>query len=105
MEITQIVNQIGLITAKLLLTIAFIYLTFMKYENKDNIKIPMPVLVLLFTYTLIILMSFILMGEINILFVLFYIIIFVCLIFLIFLSLNNFNLKQIIKDNIIDKLN
>ena len=97
MEISQIINQISLILANLLLTIGIIYLTFRKYENKKQVIIPKPVTVLLLTYTLIYLISFLAMGKINILFILFYIIIFVCLIILLILSIDNFDLKKKIK--------
>lgn len=100
MEISHIVNQISLIISKLILTISFIYLSFKKYENKENVNIPIPALVMLLTYCLIILISFISMGEINILFILFYTIIFFCIIVLLLLSLDNFNLKNIIKNTL-----
>ena len=98
MEISQIVNQVGLIVANLLLTIGIIYLTFRKYENKNQVRVPKPVIVLLLTYTLVYLISFLAMGKINILFVIFYLIMFFCLIILLVLSIDNFNLKKKIKD-------
>jgi hypothetical protein len=98
MVISQIVNQVGLILANLLLTIGIIYLTFRKYENKNQVKMPKPVIVLLLTYTLIYLISFLAMGKINILFVILYLIIFFSLIVLLILSIDNFDLKKKIKN-------
>jgi hypothetical protein len=104
MEITQIVNQVGLISANLILTIAFIYLTIRKYENKDNVKMPIISIVMLLTYVLLVLVSFLIMKEVNVVYIIFYIIIFICLIGMLLLSLDNFNLKKILTDNVTNKI-
>lgn len=104
MELTVIINQLGLMTANLLLTIAFIFLTFKKIEDKEQVKIPMVPLIFIFIYATIYLISFIGIGQINILFVLFYVIIFICIIILILLNVDNSSVLNKLKENMIKLL-
>ena len=101
METSEIINQISLVIANLILTISILCLTFKKYEDSKKVVIPKSVIVMLLVYVLILLISFISMGKVNILIILFYLIMFVALIVLLILSLDNFNLKGIVKNSLL----
>jgi len=86
MKISEIINQIAMVISNLLLTISIVYMVSVKMIDNSSVNIPIPAISLLLVYVFIYLLSFIIIGRINLVFILFYIIIFICLIILLILS-------------------
>ena len=75
-----------MVISNLLLTISIVYMVSVKMIDNSSVNIPIPAISLLLVYVFIYLLSFIIIGRINLVFILFYIIIFICLIILLILS-------------------